>query len=192
LAWSDSLNEGLTTRFQRSRDDLTVHVKFTIPICNQTAPQTNISSWAQCRAADFGTHSNEGSQTAMQTQSSHVHRHALRTASTAFGLFGIAVFFRVASPAAVEFARPINPPLADLPNSTPSETGRAVFAGGCFWGVQAVFQHTLGVTSAVSGYAGGTPAAPTYEQVSSGVIRSRSPTAACCRSIFRWRTTRRS
>jgi peptide-methionine (S)-S-oxide reductase len=108
----------------------------------------------------------------MQTNSSHVHRHAFRTASTALGLFltvlGIAVFFRLASPAAGELARPINPPLADLPNSTPSGTGRAVFAGGCFWGVQAVFQHTKGVTSAVSGYAGGTPAAPSYEQVSSG------------------------
>ncbi|MGB6175225.1 MAG: peptide-methionine (S)-S-oxide reductase MsrA [Methylocella sp.] len=108
----------------------------------------------------------------MQTRSSHVRRHALRTASTALGLFltvlGAAVFFRLASPAAVELAGPINPPLSGLPSSTPSGTGRAVFAGGCFWGVQAVFQHTLGVTSAVSGYAGGTPAAPSYEQVSSG------------------------
>jgi peptide-methionine (S)-S-oxide reductase len=108
----------------------------------------------------------------MQTQSSHAHRHALRTASTALGLIltvlGIAVFFRPASPAAVELARPINLPIADLSNSTPSGTGKAVFAGGCFWGVQAVFQHTKGVTSAVSGYAGGTPAAPSYEQVSAG------------------------
>ena len=68
----------------------------------------------------------------------------------------------------MELARPINPPLADPPDSTPSGTGRAVFAGGCFWGVQAVFQHTLGVTNAVSGYAGGTQAGPSYEQVSSG------------------------
>jgi peptide-methionine (S)-S-oxide reductase len=108
----------------------------------------------------------------MQTHSPHFDRHALRTASIGLGLFltvlGIAVLFRLASPAAVELARPINPPLADLPNSASSGTGRAVFAGGCFWGVQAVFQHTLGVTSAVSGYAGGTPAAPSYEQVSSG------------------------
>jgi peptide-methionine (S)-S-oxide reductase len=107
----------------------------------------------------------------MPTESFHVHRRGLRTASTGLGLFltvlGIAVFVRFASPAA-ELARPIDPPLADLPNSTSSGTGRAVFAGGCFWGVQAVFQHTLGVTSAVSGYAGGTPAAPSYEQVSSG------------------------
>ena len=41
----------------------------------------------------------------------------------------------------------------------------AIFAGGCFWGVQGVFQHVKGVESAVSGYAGGTVANPTYEQV---------------------------
>jgi peptide-methionine (S)-S-oxide reductase len=45
---------------------------------------------------------------------------------------------------------------------------KAVFAGGCFWGVQGVFQHVKGVTQAVSGYAGGTVANPSYEQVSSG------------------------
>ena len=44
----------------------------------------------------------------------------------------------------------------------------AIFAGGCFWGVEAVFSHTKGVTSAVSGYVGGTVANPTYEQVSAG------------------------
>ncbi|MEO6015378.1 MAG: peptide-methionine (S)-S-oxide reductase, partial [Devosia sp.] len=41
----------------------------------------------------------------------------------------------------------------------------AVFAGGCFWGVQGVFQHVKGVKSAISGYAGGTTADPTYEDV---------------------------
>ena len=45
----------------------------------------------------------------------------------------------------------------------------AVFAGGCFWGVQAVFQHVAGVSSAVSGYAGGVMANPTYTQVVSGL-----------------------
>jgi peptide-methionine (S)-S-oxide reductase len=44
----------------------------------------------------------------------------------------------------------------------------AVFAGGCFWGVEAVFDHVKGVKHAISGYAGGTVAAPSYEQVSSG------------------------
>jgi peptide-methionine (S)-S-oxide reductase len=43
-----------------------------------------------------------------------------------------------------------------------------VFAGGCFWGVQGVFQHVKGVVSATSGYSGGTAANPSYEQVSSG------------------------
>src|SRR3954453_11129604 len=43
-----------------------------------------------------------------------------------------------------------------------------VFAGGCFWGVQAVFEHVRGVKSAVSGYAGGTTVSPSYEDVSSG------------------------
>ena len=44
----------------------------------------------------------------------------------------------------------------------------AVFAGGCFWGIEAVFEHLKGVKSAVSGYAGGTTASPTYDEVSSG------------------------
>src|SRR6202167_1787151 len=43
-----------------------------------------------------------------------------------------------------------------------------VVSGGCFWGVQAVFQHVKGVTSATSGYAGGTVKNPDYEEVRSG------------------------
>jgi peptide-methionine (S)-S-oxide reductase len=44
----------------------------------------------------------------------------------------------------------------------------AVFAGGCFWGIQDVFQHVKGVVSATSGYSGGTAASAHYEVVSSG------------------------
>jgi len=44
----------------------------------------------------------------------------------------------------------------------------AVFAGGCFWGVEAVFESLEGVTDAVSGYAGGSDASPSYDKVSSG------------------------
>lgn len=44
----------------------------------------------------------------------------------------------------------------------------AVFAGGCFWGVEAVFEHVKGVKSVVSGYSGGTKATANYEMVSSG------------------------
>jgi peptide-methionine (S)-S-oxide reductase len=45
---------------------------------------------------------------------------------------------------------------------------KATFAEGCFWGVEANFQHTPGVTSAVSGYAGGKTENPSYEDVCSG------------------------
>lgn len=45
----------------------------------------------------------------------------------------------------------------------------AIFAGGCFWGVEAVFSHMKGVTSAVSGYHGGTARSAKYDLVSSGV-----------------------
>lgn len=47
-------------------------------------------------------------------------------------------------------------------------TEKAVFAGGCFWGVEGVFEHVKGVVRVTSGYAGGTLASPTYEQVGSG------------------------
>jgi peptide-methionine (S)-S-oxide reductase len=60
--------------------------------------------------------------------------------------------------------------LAAVPSSvTPAAPlDTAVFAGGCFWGVQAVFQHVKGVVSATSGYSGGSADKPSYEQVSSG------------------------
>ncbi|MEY4159809.1 MAG: peptide-methionine (S)-S-oxide reductase MsrA [Pseudomonadota bacterium] len=45
----------------------------------------------------------------------------------------------------------------------------AIFAGGCFWGVEGVFSHVKGVTSAVSGYQGGAKAAADYERVSTGI-----------------------
>lgn len=57
-------------------------------------------------------------------------------------------------------------PAVAAPAAAPLDT--VVFAGGCFWGVQAVFQHVKGVVSATSGYSGGTVANPDYEQVSSG------------------------
>jgi peptide-methionine (S)-S-oxide reductase len=43
-----------------------------------------------------------------------------------------------------------------------------VFSGGCFWGVQAVFEHVKGVTKATAGYSGGNVKSPSYEDVSSG------------------------
>jgi peptide-methionine (S)-S-oxide reductase len=67
---------------------------------------------------------------------------------------------------AAEKAVVLPPPQQDLPASRGSQS--VVLAGGCFWGVQAVFQHTRGVLSAVSGYAGGDAASAKYEVVSSG------------------------
>jgi peptide-methionine (S)-S-oxide reductase len=59
--------------------------------------------------------------------------------------------------------------LAAMPNANaePAEQ-TAVFAGGCFWGVDAVFKHVKGVTSVVSGYAGGAASTAHYEMVSEG------------------------
>jgi peptide-methionine (S)-S-oxide reductase len=58
------------------------------------------------------------------------------------------------------------PATAGQPGSNTTET--AVLAGGCFWGVQGVFQHVKGVTSAVSGYAGGDKKTAQYEVVGTG------------------------
>jgi peptide-methionine (S)-S-oxide reductase len=59
-------------------------------------------------------------------------------------------------------------PAVDTPLSASAGTETMVVAGGCFWGVQAVFQHVRGVVSATSGYAGGTAKTAQYEIVSSG------------------------
>jgi peptide-methionine (S)-S-oxide reductase len=67
---------------------------------------------------------------------------------------------------AAEQAVVIPPPVVDETGAKGRET--ALLAGGCFWGVQGVFQHVKGVENAVSGYAGGAAGTATYEQVSSG------------------------
>jgi peptide-methionine (S)-S-oxide reductase len=71
-----------------------------------------------------------------------------------------------ASTSAAQKSVVLPPPAFDTSASDTQET--AVFAGGCFWGVQAVFQHTNGVLSAVSGYAGGTQDTARYEIVTGG------------------------
>jgi peptide-methionine (S)-S-oxide reductase len=85
-----------------------------------------------------------------------------------------------------------------------SDTGKpqvAVFAGGCFWGVQGVFQHVKGVIDATSGYAGGSAATANYETVETGTTDQAEPvrvifdpqwsaTASSCKSTFRLPTIR--
>lgn len=62
---------------------------------------------------------------------------------------------------------------APTPERQARETGlqTAIFAGGCFWGIEAIFSHTRGVTSAVSGYHGGTAENATYERITGGYTR---------------------
>ena len=63
---------------------------------------------------------------------------------------------------------PLPDPSTDISFAKTSGKQTAVFAGGCFWGVEAVFRHTNGVISATSGYVGGSSKSANYEQVSSG------------------------
>lgn len=93
---------------------------------------------------------------------------ALFPALSAAVLAGAAVVFSGRGPgvtstgAAVPALMPAEPAVAAAASDT------AVFAGGCFWGVEAVFEALEGVSDVVSGYAGGSAPSPSYEQVSSG------------------------
>src|SRR3954453_14062087 len=81
-------------------------------------------------------------------------------------LFAGAVLLRAGS--AAEVARVIPAPVTEQSAARTSTSEVAVLAGGCFWGVQGVFQHVAGVTSAVSGYVGGAKDTSHYEIVGSG------------------------
>ena len=70
--------------------------------------------------------------------------------------------------AAEEKAVKLPAPAMDTPATTQAGSDTAVFAGGCFWGVQAVFQHTRGVLNAVSGYTGGDKASASYSLIGTG------------------------
>lgn len=86
-------------------------------------------------------------------------------------LVGVLMLAALLYAGATSGARPsvaLPPPETDVKAPSPPATATAVFAGGCFWGVQAVFQHTQGVLNAVSGYAGGSKETASYPMVSSG------------------------
>jgi peptide-methionine (S)-S-oxide reductase len=98
---------------------------------------------------------------------SQFSRQFSRLALGAAAIGALAIFAFVAVPSrAAEDAVVIPAPTSDVAASGGLQT--AVVSGGCFWGVQGVFQHTAGVVNAVSGYAGGSKANPTYEEVSTG------------------------
>jgi peptide-methionine (S)-S-oxide reductase len=93
----------------------------------------------------------------------------VRGSAIAAALAGGVLFLGARGRVAVESASDTLPaPAIDMPLAPASRDETVVFAGGCFWGIQAVFEHVRGVKSAVSGYAGGTTVSPSYEDVSSG------------------------
>jgi len=99
-----------------------------------------------------------------------LHRRQITSALAALAAFGALGFagLQLQTSTAAEAAVKI-PPLADAAATSTAAQETAVFAGGCFWGVQGVFQHTKGVLSAVSGYSGGSQATAHYEMIGTGL-----------------------
>ena len=91
-------------------------------------------------------------------------------ALTAVALAGAAAAFSTSGPGSSAGTSPVPALMAaePAPVGVAAASDTAVFAGGCFWGVEAVFENLEGVTDAVSGYAGGSVPSPSYDEVSSG------------------------
>lgn len=92
------------------------------------------------------------------------------------GFFLVAIATSLAGFAVVRFSPPklaalqseVPDPVTYSSLSTSSGSQTAIFAGGCFWGMEALFEHVKGVSSVVSGYSGGSAETANYEQVSAG------------------------
>lgn len=82
----------------------------------------------------------------------------------AAGIAGLAVILLTGGMAQAERAVPIPAAARDVPPGEGMQT--AILAGGCFWGMEAVFERVKGVASVTSGYAGGTATTANYDQVS--------------------------
>jgi peptide-methionine (S)-S-oxide reductase len=91
-----------------------------------------------------------------------------RPVLAALAIFGGVLAWHAIPSLAAEAAVVIPAPTDDFAAAPGSPSETAVIAGGCFWGVQGVFQHVRGVSSAVSGYAGGEAATAKYETVGTG------------------------
>jgi len=79
------------------------------------------------------------------------------------------LFFCFALAVCVASAAEFPTPATDIPAAATKQKATAVLAGGCFWGVEAVFERLKGVSDVVSGYAGGSRITAEYEVVSSGI-----------------------
>ena len=87
---------------------------------------------------------------------------------TVRNLTGVVLMALVQACGAAESPVALPAPAVDIPAATAKGPQKAVFAGGCFWGVEGVFDHVKGVTSAISGYSGGKAHTANYETVSTG------------------------
>jgi peptide-methionine (S)-S-oxide reductase len=81
-----------------------------------------------------------------------------------FAALGCGVFLFACKGSAAP-KQPVPPPAEDLPLAAAPGSATAVFAGGCFWGTQSVFERVKGVIDTTAGYAGGSAATATYAQV---------------------------
>lgn len=84
------------------------------------------------------------------------------------GLVAALLLLAACQPSAEAAEKSVPVPAAKVEAEEPGGMRTAIFAGGCFWGVEGVFSHVEGVTSAVSGYHGGTKANAAYARVSAG------------------------
>jgi peptide-methionine (S)-S-oxide reductase len=83
-------------------------------------------------------------------------------------MFFLAMLVVTSNARAAESATVLPDPAVDTPLAAKSSKQMTVVAGGCFWGIQAVFQHVKGVKDATSGYSGGSVKTAEYETVSTG------------------------
>ena len=91
-----------------------------------------------------------------------------RVLLAALPCLGVAAAWRMRTASAAEAATVIPAPADDIGAAPGGKEATAVFAGGCFWGVQAVYQHVKGVRNALSGYAGGGANTANYNAVGGG------------------------
>lgn len=98
------------------------------------------------------------------------HRSAVSRSSLLGGalLLSLGLALAACRPAPVRATELAALPREPAPVGVAASTDTAVFAGGCFWGVEAVFEHLNGVSTAISGFAGGKVRSPSYEEVSTG------------------------
>ena len=108
--------------------------------------------------------------TPTQNEPRFARRQWLQWTGVGAAALGVAALWTPSARSAAESAVEIPPPGRDVAPDT-RRVHRAILAGGCFWGVQGVYQHVRGVQRAVSGYSGGTAADAYYEAVSGGRTR---------------------